>query len=469
MSSITVSTTAALLAAAKVAQPGETIFLAPGTYSAVDFNNVHVNGTLNITSSNPNNPAVITSLEVNSSSGLTFSNLTMSTIGAKTPYPFSIGSSSNIAFTGIQVIGNPAVNQSAFDFGNSTNVSVTNSHFQGVENAIGDLNNNGVLISGNTFTGLTGDGVDNAGSSNVVITGNTFTDFQPSGQEHPDAIQFWTTNTTSSASNITISDNTISQGAGQPNQGIFISDQVGTLPYQNVTITDNTVVGGMWNGITAAHVNGLNISGNTVVGLEGGNTARIVLALDTGVTLTANQAQQIILNGQDASQVAQSGNGLTTAVTTSNMQTLNSNIGAVAANAQTSAVNTVLTGTTPQTLILTGAANLSAVANSGGDHIIGNAGNDILTSGTGADTFTEGAGTDSFVFGQNSGADVITNFGANGAHDTINISAYLAAGDHPTVKAVGANTVITMDAHDSITLLGVQPSSVIATGIGFTH
>jgi hypothetical protein len=49
-----------------------------------------------------------------------------------------------------------------------------------------------------------------------------------------------------------ISGNTILRGSGQPMQGIFMRDEVGSAPYQHVTVTNNLVVGSMFHGITVS-------------------------------------------------------------------------------------------------------------------------------------------------------------------------------------------------------------------------
>src|SRR3546814_18636009 len=104
-------------------------------------------------------------------------------------------------------------------------------------------------LSGNSFHTMRSDGVRGGGTNDVVISNNYFTDFHPVGADHPDAIQLWTTNTTESARNISITGNVFERGDGDIIQGIFLRDQSGgKLPYQDVTISDNIVLGGMYNG-----------------------------------------------------------------------------------------------------------------------------------------------------------------------------------------------------------------------------
>src|SRR3546814_6684622 len=67
-------------------------------------------------------------------------------------------------------------------------------------------------LSGNSFHTMRSDGVRGGGTNDVVISNNYFTDFHPVGADHPDAIQLWTTNTTESARNISITGNVFERG-----------------------------------------------------------------------------------------------------------------------------------------------------------------------------------------------------------------------------------------------------------------
>src|SRR5688500_15215123 len=100
---------------------------------------------------------------------------------------------------------------------------------------------------GNSCQDIRTDGMKGGGSSNVVIAQSYFRHFHTAEGDHPDAIQFWTTNTTTSASNITIVDNVIIQGNGGPVQGIFLGNEL-DITYQNVTISGNFVSDGSYHG-----------------------------------------------------------------------------------------------------------------------------------------------------------------------------------------------------------------------------
>ena len=267
MTTFNASTTAELVTFAGLAQNGDTILLAPGTYSGVTLQNIVNSGNVTITSANPGNPAVLNDLMIKNSQGLTFSNLEFN---VKYNMPFQVLVSSRINFDGLDVHG--TLNGSSSDdfqamlVRYSNNVSVTNSHFHELTDALAHNNSSYLNFSGNLFDLIRDNGISGGGSSFVTIANNVFKDFDHVGGIHPDAIQFWTAQTNASATDITITGNVISRGSGVPIQGIFISDQVGNLPYQHVTISNNVAVGAMYNGITLSNATDAIFTNNVVLG-----------------------------------------------------------------------------------------------------------------------------------------------------------------------------------------------------------
>jgi Ca2+-binding RTX toxin-like protein len=469
-STVSVSSAAGLAAALKTAVSGETIKLAAGNYGTVSISNVKISGNVNITSSNPNNPAVLTGLSISNSSGLTFTDLHLSVASSSNYYPVSVRGSSNIAFSGMDVAGSLTNSiSSGMMFQNDTNVSVVSSNFHQLANGIVESGNSGMTVSDDIFTGLSADGVDNAQSSNVTISNNTFTDFTPQAGAHPDAIQFWTAGTTKASSDITISGNAISVGSGAATQGIFLTDQVGDLPYQNVSINNNTITGELYNGIVVSHANNVEISNNSVS--SGNNyTSWIELAEVTGGVLNGNSSSDYIMLANQS-------------FTSSN----NSMSGLLQTNSVTSATSIQMTYKAPLSHVLDviGNARVTAQANGLGDYIYGNnagdvlvggAGSDTLVGGTGNDTITAGSGNDTlaggkgintFVFGLTTTTDTITDVNV-GTHDVIDLSAYIKAGHNPTLVNSGNNVIIELEPGHSITLLGVHADNLIHTSIGFS-
>ncbi len=318
MTTLTATTTAELIADLHAAVGGDRILLAPGTYSGVALAKFKFNSAVTITSADPTNMAVLTDLSVKNCKNLTFSNLEMSTVGTvigtaapKTIYPFLVAGSSSIKLTGINMHGDPngtlATDVSGLVIENCTSCSVTNSSFQHLHDAIDQVGNTGLIINGNSFFHIWTDGIRGGGSSNVTISGNSFSSFRmdPTDPDHPDLIQFWTTGTTTSAKNIKITNNTYVRGDGNAVQGIDLRDEVGNIPYYNVTITGNTLTGAEPNGIVVYDAIGFNISNNKAyyfadmisrIGAIGstngkivGNTAYAIINQgNTNLTLTNN-------------------------------------------------------------------------------------------------------------------------------------------------------------------------------------
>lgn len=272
MATKTVSTSAQLVAALKSAASGDVIKLAAGEYTPITLRDINFAGNVTIQSEDNNHPATITALTIRESSGLTFKNLEMYVAPGKNN-PIQASASKNITFDSLDVHGtldgSPADDASAMLIRNSDNIVIKNSEFQQLWHGVGLLDNTNVTITGNSFHDIRTDGVRGGGNSNLTVSGNYFTDFYPAAGDHPDAIQLWTTNTTERVSNITIADNTIVRGEGAPTQGIFLRDQVGTLPFQNVTITGNALIGTGYNGIAVGHADNLTISDNDVVSVQG--------------------------------------------------------------------------------------------------------------------------------------------------------------------------------------------------------
>lgn len=299
MTTTIVKDAAGLTAALKAAQSGDVIKLAAGDYSAMTLTGLKYAGTVTVTSLDPGNMASLNGLILRDSQNIKFEGLEFKVSPTGYDNPFQVSGSTNIAFDGLKVHGslndNAGDDHDAMLIRNSKNVSVTNSEFQELRNAISHLDNDGLNFSNNYFHDLRTDGIRGGGSDNVVIKGNHFTSFHMKDGDHPDAIQFWTTNTTVAAKNIEVSGNVITRGDGDPIQGIFFRDQVGGLPYENVKITDNLVVGGMYNGISIGAGIGVAISNNTVVGLAD-QESWVRVSDITNLTLTNNTATDYLID-----------------------------------------------------------------------------------------------------------------------------------------------------------------------------
>lgn len=432
---ISASDSASLVSALKSAHAGDTISLAGGVYSPLTLSGLQFNSAVTITSANADAPAVLTGMTLSNSSGLTFQDVTLSTEGAKVPYPFQIIGSSKITFDHVDVHGsldgNAQNDASGPLFRESSDIKVINSEFQQLTVGTSFLNSKNVVVSGNSFHDIQTDGVDGGGTSNIVISDNYFTDFDPIDSLHPDAIQLWTTNTTASAHDITITGNLIVRGDGEPIQGIFLRDQVGNLPYLNVTITANTVIGSMANGIMIDGAVGATIAGNVVAGLpdlvanirmenvkdlslSDNDATGYLLTRNTGVTQADNDTIRTPSDGGQAlaSQWQLAHDGATSLITAGKglVQGLlaDGGLGATVQTAAQAAVSAGLAAASLSALQNIEAARVQAVTiagTSGADNLVASAtrdsylnggeGNDFLRSvGIGHNTMAGGAGDD---------------------------------------------------------------------------
>ena len=90
-------------------------------------------------------------------------------------------------------------------------------------------------------------------------------------------------------------------------------------------------------------------------------------------------------------------------------------------------------------------------------------------TGAAGTTMTGGAGGDTFAFPNVMGHDSVTNFGTT--KDTLNFNASLFANFAAAMSSasqVGANTVFTIDANDSVTLDNVAKTSLTASNFHFS-
>lgn len=437
MSVIKVSTSAQLIAAAKTASSGDIIQLASGTYDNVALNNIKINGNVTITSQNSGNPAVLSDLTVRQSSGFTFSNLELAEKVAGKQNGFLIFESKNIVLDHLDVHGLDNLGSgkeiSPLLVRNSNNVTVSNSEFHNVFNGLSLIDNSGVKVSNNYFHDVRTDGVHGGGNSNITITGNAFTDFYPAEDDHADAIQLWTRGTTERAHDIVISDNLVVRGNGDPMQGIFVSDQVGTLPFERLTITGNTVVGAMYNGIAVSGVVGGLIANNVVTGLLDQKSWVSTLKA-TGVEVRDNVATAFA--GDSANVARNDGNKLTYTPTEGGAALFAEWLGEhskFTSSRQMTAADTfklfhfdpttVTAVVAPEDHITniygTRGADKLIVAKFGNSHIEAGAGNDTLVGGEGRNELIGGLGDDTYLV--KAVGDLVIE-SAGGGNDTVSTS-----------------------------------------------
>jgi Ca2+-binding RTX toxin-like protein len=527
----TVSNATDLTAALKAAHSGDTIQLAPGVYSPFAVRGLHLDGEVTITSKDPGNQAVLTGFNLREvDGGLTIKNVELTVDPKKADNPFVVMASKDVHFDHLNVHGsldgNPQNDQGALLIRTSTGISVTNSEFQQVEYAITHLDNDGLTVSGNTFHDIRTDGIRGGGSSHVTITQNTFTDFYPVKGDHPDAIQFWTGNTTASAHDITVSGNLVFRGDGQATQGIFMRDEAGGLPFQHVTIANNVMIGTQYNSISVQGGKDIVIDHNTLSGFTG-LRSWIRLEYVDGASVKANAVNLIYTTATDA-HIVQTGNTIIPLLTdngvaayqdwllhhasgvtppgagqagtltgTSGADTLTGRDGVdvlsggagndvyviatkpsivEGAAGGMDTVRASLSYSLPsnvENLVFTGLKNLwgggnelnnSLVGNAGPNHLSGNAGADTLNGGAGADVVAGGSGNDLLIGG--AGADTFV-FSRGDGSDVI--KDFGAGGQHDALDLsafldAGLKPILT-DATAGVTISFTSGEEVLLQGV----
>ncbi|MCW5760580.1 MAG: right-handed parallel beta-helix repeat-containing protein, partial [Phenylobacterium sp.] len=397
----------------------------------------------------------------------------------------------------------------------STDVSITNSTFEQLYWGVSHLDDTRLTISDNEFHDLRMDGVRGGGSSFVTIARNSFRDFHIKEGDHGDVIQFWTTNTTSSAHDILIENNIFVRGDGYIVQGICLRDEVGDLPYEHVVIRGNLVAGATFNAITVGNSRDVTLEGNIVQSFDD-HDAYILLRNVSGATVDGNSALKLkILTSTD---VVETGTIHASAVSDAGAavvrQWLSGNMSAITGGAEDdvlrgSATGSVIRGGEGDD-VLRGSANFDdingnqgddtasggagddwVVGGKGDDRLSGDAGDDLVYGNLGADTCEGGAGNDTLRGGQQddvliggagddylsgdrdddtmtggAGADTFHSFGEAGI-DLITDFDFaegdrlvLDAGTTYWVAQSGADTIVGMIGGGQVILAGVAASSL---------
>lgn len=270
MSTFLVSSQSQLVSSISKANGGDTIVLAKGFKAemiAVDgFNK---SGGLTITSQDSGSPASVSCLKITGSSGITVRDLDVMQ-RPNASQTASVLNSSNIVLDRVHVHGVEDLSKTSWGLTirYSSNVSVTNSEFDQLKCAIHYMKNDNVTLEGNKVSNILNDGFIGSSTSNLVIKDNFFTNFQHAGPVHPDCIQLYTRPGDATAHDILITGNVYVRGNGTPVQGIWIRNDSGLSPFENVTVTNNTIIGSAYHGIGATAVGSLVMTGNRVQGYD---------------------------------------------------------------------------------------------------------------------------------------------------------------------------------------------------------
>lgn len=257
------------------AHGGDVVLLAPGQYRRPVLSGLHFAEPVAIRSQKPDDPAELVGMVIVDSNNIAFDHLDLTTKDADDKYyAFRVADSENLSFDKVLVHGDPSTpandQLTGFYISNTSHVSISDSKFEYMHAGMISNNNSFVDIERNVFRHLSKSGIGMGACTDVKIIDNTFTDFDVGRGVHPDAIQFYTAGTHTSSVNLTITGNLIHRGKGNAIQGIFLGDEVGDLPYRNLTIADNALIGPMWDAIyVSTGADRLTVTDNIVASWRG--------------------------------------------------------------------------------------------------------------------------------------------------------------------------------------------------------
>lgn len=274
-------------------KPGQVVRVPPGLYAALQLRNFKSSGVVTVTSADESHPAVFQGLAINDSQGLAFKHLEI-TVNTSNGYAVMLLHDNNVHFSELNLHGATVGDGNAMMVRNSSDVSLEKSEIHHFGTGPNHLNSDHVKFIDNNIHDMQFDGIRGGGTSNLTISGNHFTDFYPKAGDHPDAIQLWTRATTEPTHDVTITNNVFVRGHGDKIQGIFVWNE-DKIPYKNVTITGNAIIGGMYHGISFSLGDNVVISGNLVQGFDDMNSW-IMLKDATNATISDNQATTYQIN-----------------------------------------------------------------------------------------------------------------------------------------------------------------------------
>ncbi len=295
------------------AKNGDVIEMLPGTYPSVELNQRDESKHLTIKSADPQKPALFAGLILSAVSGITLEDLVFEgAADGKMRYKLLIINSSKVTVKRLTFTGSAeALDRrtiSAVMLRDSKHIRFADSRFSKYRHGIAMLNLTDARITGNEFTEMQTDGVRGGGVSQAVIANNIFAHFKPAPGDHPDGIQLWSTHQKTVARDIIIRDNLVVRGTGGPTQGIFVRDTHEQLPFENVEIVGNLVIGSLYNGIAVNGLHGGVIADNEVIAFPG---RKSWIRLDNGmdVRLTNNRAMAYV--SRNNKRITENGNIVT--------------------------------------------------------------------------------------------------------------------------------------------------------------
>jgi Right handed beta helix region len=301
---LSVISRAGLIDALERAESGDRIVLAAGNYGAIDIRGKKWASDVIVSSASPSAPARFDTLTVFDTTHLSLKSIEIGRPLRTDEANYAIFANfRNVSFVTFDAVffrgsmnANPTDDGNGLSIANGKNIVIKNSRFEQLGRGAQISASTDISLSSNTFQNLRTDGLNFANVQRVSIDRNMFRDFFIAAGDHPDAIQFFTAGTTTASTDIVITNNQIFQGRGVGTQGIFLTDQVGSLPYKNVRIENNLLyVFDGYNGIMVANGQRVEVIGNSVLSEQKDNQKFwIRLEKTEGAVVRNNVADSIV-------------------------------------------------------------------------------------------------------------------------------------------------------------------------------
>jgi Ca2+-binding RTX toxin-like protein len=329
-----------LMMALSQAREGDTIKLAGGDYGNLALSKLNVGG-ITIESQDSGNPAIFASIRVASSSGITFSDLSVKMTPTDTTLAWDsaiyIANSTSIAFKNSNIEGGLAVNGvdpsatkldstgnvqglpagRAITVVGSKDIDITGNNIETFHKGIALNDVDGVNISNNEIHDLRTTPIRGAQIQNLLIQQNYIHDSNPwnfgGAGDHGDLIHLWTAAAGQAMpnDNIVIRDNNFSQGEGTAMLGIYLDDNGNNIGFTNVFIEGNTIKNNNSQAIRLENADAI-VSGNTLIQMFATDYHDYpgILALDgSSLRLVDNILTRITVDA--TSRISESGNQTT--------------------------------------------------------------------------------------------------------------------------------------------------------------
>jgi Ca2+-binding RTX toxin-like protein len=320
---------------------------------------------------------------------------------------------------------------------------------------VGTLRYQHVLIADNTLIGTMYNGIAVAHGDDLTISGNTVVGFT--------TMKSWISDYQGDGATITGNTTNYVKAIGSTNV-----TETGTQLVS--TATDNgAALYQQWldeQAVAVAAPAALNLIGGAGADtLTGGIGADTLTGGGGADVLTGGAGDDTYIISSKSTIVEAVGGGHDTVVSSASGITLAANVEDLVITAPSGAYGS---GNGLDNRITGGVGGDHLGGGGGADTISGGGGGDVITGGAGADLLTGGAGADIFVFTKGAGADVITDFGAGGEHDVLDLSQLYSSGLTSTLTQTVTGVTVSFASGDSIQLLGVHLADLHATATGFT-